>query len=580
MKKISEMNIKLKRFFGNKENLFLFCFFLFILSILSVNALHESYPDEFDNILGGKYLLQRIPIYTGFFTHHGPLAYFISAFILLFSNGSFVSFRILFAVLIFLFLLCSYLYLRKSFGSKETNFYLGFIFITALAGNYYWLHMLLADSLSAYFFAPVITLLLLATFYKRRLRLRDLAVISILTAGSILSSLTFIYLSILVYSYSLYLYISTNKSIKLFSKRIVPAVSILLAPYIIFLAYLLLTISLNDYLYQGFTFNQLYYVYNYPRPEGSTTINPIRFAIVIANVFYNNYYTLLQQVPSMNLGFPVNIAMAVSTFFLALYLLIKRRFLFALFFIGLLIYSNARSDPLTSKETDYQSAVYIIIAFISAPFLLTKLWEELNYKITETASRYIYLIMFIVAGIYSLSASMFLFQKFFNRTYDKYMGRAALIYDRPQLAPIINKITKADDKVWIGPFEFGELFYTDAKPASRYQIFIPGMGASPEIRKDFINELERSKPKVIYFQKNFFILGRNPEMYGQFFIEYLQSKYVTLYDYRENGNKYVSLVPVSEKVDIETRLYIRKEYKEEIIKRLVDSNFIKQMVIN
>lgn len=574
MKKITGVYIKLKSFFRNNENLFLSVFFVLILALLLINALHESYPDEFDNILGGKYLLQGIPIYTGFFTHHGPVAYFLSAFILLFSNGSFVVFRLIFAVCIFIFLLGTYLYIRNRFGKNQTYFYLGFIFITALAGNYYWLHMLLADSLSAYFFAPIVAILLVASFYNHRLRLRDLMIISVLTASSVLSSLTFIYFSILVYSFSLFLYIKTNKPIKQLKNIVIPAFIIILTPYMLFLSYLLVTFSLNDYLYQGFTFNQRYYVYNYPRPEGSTTINPVRFAIVIANAFYNNYYTLLQQVPSMNLGFPMNIAMAVGTFCLGIYLFLKKKYIFGLVFIGFLLYSNARSDPLTSKETDYQSAVYIIIAFISTSFLLMKLWEELNKKLADDAKKYIYLLMLFICGIYSLSALMFLFQKFFNRSYDKYMGRAPFIYDRPVLAPIINKLINTDGKVWVGPFEFGELFYIHGRPASRYQIFIPGMGASPEIRKDFIKELEKSKPKVIYFQKNFFILGRSPEMYGQFFIDYLSRHYITLYDYRENGKRYVSLIPISEKVDIETRLYIRKENLDEIIKKLILANII------
>jgi len=567
--------MKLTNFIKKRGNLILITFFFFIFSILSINALHESYPDEFDNILGGKYILSGSLLYKDYFTHHGPVAYFLSAFILLFSNGSFVIFRILFAFIIFLFLLLSYLYLRDRFGNIRTSFYLVFIFITALAGNYYWLHMLLADSLSAYFFAPVIAILLLATFYKQRLRLRDLIMISILTSLSILNSLTFIFFSILIYCYSLYLYLSTNKPIRLMSKNSIKILFILGAPYIIFFIYLIITSSLTDYLYQGFTFNQLYYIYNYPRPEGSTAINPIRFAIVIANTFYNNYYTLLQQVPSMNLGFPMNIAMAISTFSLTIYLFLKKRFLFALFFIGLLVYSNARSDPLTSKETDYQSAIYIITAFMSAPFLIMQLWEEISTKLVMYAYRYLYFMLLIITCIYSLSATMFLFQKFFNRTYDKYMGHAALIYDRPEIAPIINKITSPSDTFWMGPFEFKELFYIHAKPASRYQIFIPGMGAAEEIHESFLEEFERTKPKIIWFQKNFSILGRNPEMYGQFFIDYLDKNYFTILNYTQNGQSYISNVPINEKVDIEARLYIRKEYKEEVIKKLIDNNLIK-----
>ena len=89
--------MKLTNFIKKRGNLILITFFFFIFCILSINALHESYPDEFDNILGGKYILSGSLLYKDYFSHHGPVAYFLSAFILLFSNGSFVIFRILFA---------------------------------------------------------------------------------------------------------------------------------------------------------------------------------------------------------------------------------------------------------------------------------------------------------------------------------------------------------------------------------------------------------------------------------------------------------------------------------------------------
>lgn len=573
MNKIKNIKLCLLLFFSNKENVLILSYFAVILGMLLINAMHEEYPDEYDNILGGKYLLSGVPIYKGFFTHHGPVAYFLSAFLLLFSRGSFVIFRLLFALLIFIFLLWSYYYQRNRFGREKTWFYLIFCGLATLAGNYYWLHMLLADSISAYFFAPVFSILLIVSFYKLRLRFRDILIISILTAASNLSSLTYLFFSFLIYGYSIYYFLKTNR-LFIRPKSILYLSAIIAAPYIIFLFYLIATFSVKDYFYQGFTFNQRYYIYNYPRPSGSTTINPVRFAIVIANNFYNNYYTLLQQVPGLNMGFPLNITMSIGTFFLILYLLSKRLFLLALFYTGLLIYSNARSDPLTSKETDYQSAVYIIIAFISSVFLIKHIWSDLNKSIINHGNRYLYIALIFILSIYSLSSVMFLFQKFFNRTYEKYMGSAALIYDRSDIAPVMNKIINKDEYTWIGPFNFEDLFYLNAKVASRYQIFIPGLGAAPEVRKPFISEFERTKPKAIWFQKNFFILGRSPEMYGRFFIDYLNSYYITLNNYYENGVHYKSLLPINEKFDPETMLYIRRENKDEIIKRLLNNNFI------
>jgi hypothetical protein len=569
---LAKLPRKIFSWINKRENLFLFIFFFIILSVLLINTFHEEYPDEFDNILGGWYITHGIPIYTGFFTHHGPVAYFIAALITLLSGNSFVLFRVIFSLVIFVYLLWSYFYIKGRFGKERTYFYLIFIALISLAGNYYWFHMLLADTLSAYFFAPVITLLLLASIYKRPLIKKDMIIISVLTAFSVLSSLTFIYFSIILYAYALYWYLHSN-SLKILSRKVGAVILIFAVPYLLFLAYLLVTFSFREYIYQGWIFNQRYYVYNYPRPEGSLSINPIRFAIVIAHNFYNSYFTLLEQVKTFNLNFPLNITFAVGTLGTIFYLLIRRQFLFVIIFIGLLIYANARSDPLNSKETDYQAAVYIMMALVTTPFLLLEIYKDLNNE-QKIGRNLLYGVIFLTVSIYSLFSTMFLFQKFFNRTYDKYMGKAPLIYDRPIIAPIINQLIAVNEPVWVGPFDFKELFYIHGRPASRYHIFIPGMGYSPEIRRSFIEDLEKSKPSIIYFQKNFFILGRSPEMYGQFFLDYLQKRYVTLEQLNENERKYISLVPVTDKIDLETRLYIRKEKISYILEKLIANQFV------
>lgn len=567
----------LQRFFSflrKKENWPYIAFFALIFATLFINAFHESYPDEFDNIMGGWYILHGVPIYAGFFTHHGPVAYFLSSLIEIIGGRSFVHFRIIFSVLIFFFLLWSYTYLRRSFGKDKSIFYLIFIGVVSLAGNYYWLHMLLADTLSAYFLSPVITILLLSSFYKKRLSTHDLIIISTLTALTCLCSLTYLYLAIIIYAYSFILYLRSN-NFHFFTKPTLRLILIFAAPYLLFLIYLILSNSFGEYLYQGWTFNQKYYIYNYPRPEGVTSINPLRFAIVIADRFYNSYLTLLHQVTTFNIGFPLNITMAVGTLGLIIYFLLQKKYFLALIFYLFLTFANGRSDPLTSGETDYQSAVYIVLAFISISFILTRLFEDFDLP-DKFGRKVIGVAVFLLIGFYSIFALGFLGQKFFNRTYAKYMGQEALIYDNPEIAPIINKLIPPSQPVWIGPFEFKELFYTNGRPATHYQIFIPGMGESPEIRKRMIAEFEKSKPKLIYFQKNFFILGRSPEMYGQFFIDYLKDHYVTLQTYSNHGVTYKSKVPVTEKVDLDSRLYIRKEDASEMINKLLRDNFIQK----
>jgi len=165
---------------------------------------------------------------------------------------------------------------------------------------------------------------------------------------------------------------------------------------------------------------------------------------------------------------------------------------------------------------------------------------------------------------------------FSYKVYNKYMGTEARIYDRPRIAPIINSITTKEDFAYIGPFEFEELFYMHAKVPTKYQILIPGMGSSPNIQKEMLQEFSKNKPKVIYFDKRFFVLFRSPETYGLFFLNYLKENYMTVQEYSEaNKIKLSSVLPIDAKIDLETKLYINKEVIDQTIQELVNKNLIK-----
>src|SRR6185312_10977320 len=135
--------------------------------------------------------------------------------------------------------------------------------------------------------------------------------------------------------------------------------------------------SLGDYVYQAIIFNQKYYIYNYPGLEGGH-INPIRFAIVIFHDFYENFFTLLMQVRDFNFAYPFNVTLAVVNIVFLIYTLFKRNYKLFFFVLLFIVYANARSNPLTSKETDYQSAVYIISSLVTLCFLIPEVYGEVH----------------------------------------------------------------------------------------------------------------------------------------------------------------------------------------------------------
>ncbi len=554
-------------------------YLLLLLSILFINTLHVFYPDEFDNILGGWYIAHGRMPYTGFFTHHGPVAYFVAAFIVPFSGQSFVWFRYLYALFIGILLLGGYYIVRKKMDCREYSFYLLFLILYSVASTYFWGHMLLADSLAGYLYLPIYAFILFTVLGKRPLTIRDLGVLSALMALTVLSSLTYIYLIVITSILSLYIYY-TSAPRKLFKKENLKPILVLAAPYLIFLVYLLLTGSLVEYYKQNIAFNAQNYVYNYPRATSSTFINPIRYAIVIAHQFYQSFHGVLVMITRTDAFYPFNTTLAVSNAAILIFLVLKKHYTLAAYILGVMIYSNARSDPLASKETDYQSAVYITISLFNGVFVLRQLAHELNNNTTQFASKLICSALLLIVGFYCTFNSIFIIRKFFDKAYNKYMGTGALIYNRPQLAPIINAAINNEDYMWIGPFDFEDLFYAKGKLPSRYHILIPAMGNSPTIMNEMINDFKKNKPKVVIFDQHYFILGKKPAEYAKPFISYLDTNYVKLLDYRSNGLKYVSVKPIELRRDVEAKMYINKDHVGQVIEKLLKANIIKPMPAN
>ena len=87
-------------------------FFSVVFLIFIINATYVTYPDEFVNLLAGKFIISgKIP-YKEFFDHHLPFAWYLSSFFLRIS-GSYVYFRLIWSVFSFAVLSILGLWIRK-----------------------------------------------------------------------------------------------------------------------------------------------------------------------------------------------------------------------------------------------------------------------------------------------------------------------------------------------------------------------------------------------------------------------------------------------------------------------------------
>lgn len=547
-----------------------------LLLVFMANGLHEKYPDEFDSILGGRYIAEGLVIYRDFFTHHGPVAYFIAALVYFFSGQSFVRFRVVYSVLLFVWTVGSYLFIRRRTGQQLGRFYPLFMVTSALLATFIWSHMLLADSLAANLFAPLYALIFLKVLNKIRLTLADISFVSLTSFLILFSSLTYTYIVAIIIIFCLWVYVSSNKY-RLFSKEIGAALAIVGLPYVLFAGYLLATRSLGDYLFQNFQFNLEYYIYNYPRPEGVIRVNPMRYAVLIAHEFFNNFHVLVTRIRDFGFDFPLNVTFTLGNLTVLTLLFFKRKYVLAGFVILMMIYANVRSNPLSFGEKDYQSAVYVYLSLVNSAAALILIKDHLKLIPLQLVEKITLITMFLLLGSHFVASEFFIFRSFFDKVYGKYMGTAPLIYDRPEIAPVINAAVKDGSTMWVGPFHFEELFYTRSKPASKYHILIPGLGKSQRAQQEMINDLQRTRPKVVWLDVRYFILGSSPLMHGMFLIDYLKQDYIRLLDYRDNGLQYKSIKPVTTYYDPEVHLFIRRDVKDEVIRNLLEAGVIRSV---
>ncbi len=567
--KLNRIKLKVKELIKNQNFWIFLAFFIFVAAIFIIDSKHERYPDEFDNILGGKYLLQGKLIYKDWFTHHGPFSYVVAAVVNLFSFNSFVLFRFFYAIFLLLLTFGSYFYIKSSLKTVETKFYLFFIFFLGLASTYFWGQMLLADNLAAFLLTPVFALVFLKSINNLKFSTKDFIFISVFSFLALMSALTYSYLVAGVYGFVFiyYLYQERRKSDPIYLLKMI---GVILLPFVLFLLYLIVTGSLGSYFYDAVKFNRDFYIY-YPGFEGKPPSNPIRYGIIMLQGFHNNFSSMMLGVRDFNFTYPFNISLGVANTALAIYLILKKKYLPVLLLVGVLVYANARTNPFSSAETDYQSAVYIMISLFNLCFVIPALYREINIS-SDSAKKIICGVLFILVLVYSFFCFTFILRKFSYKAYDKYMGLASSIYDGPRIAPVMNRIVPSDHYSWIGPFAFEDLYYLDSKIPSRYQVLLPGMGKSEKIPAEIISDFEKNKPDVIYFDKDFFILGGNPAVYGKFFMDFLGENYYKL-DEIDNG-AYQYSDGVDRSFLFEQKLYISKDKAPEVVKRLKSEGLI------
>lgn len=556
LKKLKNLNLK---------NPIIWIFGLFLV-ILTIGELHFLYPDEFENILGGYYILQgRLP-YIGFFVHHNPFAYFFSAPILLVAGQSFVKFRLILGVVYSLGAVAFYIWGSKRFGIKVGKIILVWLVFLAIGATYWWGQMLLADSLASYLVSVPVILLFGIIFKNETIGKKDLWVISIFSSLALLTTFTLLYLVLSIYLFTL-LWIIKNSTKKILSKENFKVIGVLSVPYLFFVLYLLITGSLKEYFYQSVIFNANYYAF---LPGGVSVKNPMRVIVVLFYQFFINFKTMLVMTKDLNFGSPFAQTLVLSNAVMVLYSVVNRKFFLGAFVWCTLTLSIVRSNPYTTAETDYQGMTYHLISIFFGLVVLRYLWQELQERLAPVKQA-LYLASFMFLGTYFVFFSLYLVDKYLDKAYQKYMGTQALIYDRPSVASTLNGLLDKNDRYFLGPFDFENHLYMDAKLASRYIVVIPAMNKSDQIKNELISDLQKNKPKIVVFDTEMRVFGDKP---GEFVRDFLSQNYFNLEHLGAPCVEFKATNKWFGSYDFERHFFFRNEDQAEIVKRLFNQKLI------
>lgn len=531
-----------------------------IALVFLVNSQYLAYPDEFVNILGGKFILEgKIP-YKQFFDHHLPGAWYLSALILLFSFGSFVRFRFIWAVIQFVTLFFVGRFIQRK--SKELfPFYIGYFLIYPFMTMYYWTHLFIADGIAFLFFSALFWMLF-AQSYQKETKLQTVIFFSLVNFLFVFSSLTYIYIALLFYAWIIVLLFRSKPK----WGEIIRFCLISAAPYVLYGLYLLISNSWKEFYISNFVYNTTLYI-DIPNYKMGHFFNPFKFTLTIIYNFFNTYIQLLVRIKEFNLYFPVDLVLALSTFLL-LIVLLKELPLIGVLYFFILSFSAPRSNLMKIGETDYQSGLFIALGTISF-FLL--LWRYKYIKFEFEPLEYIKKFLVAMVVLYGIFSSIFLIENTYNKFYLRYTQQMPSVYDHAPTAFFINEVLGRGDYYWIGPYEPNEEFFVKGPQLpGKFPTLLPQFKKSEYFSSEFIKQFETHNPKLIIYKHEASIFGTPALEFGKFFTDWMENKYVSL-----EHIKGIEVLKSPETFTMRTDVYLLKSEKDSILSKLKETGYIK-----
>lgn len=529
--------------------------------VFLVNGLYVAYPDEFVNLLGARAVAEGLYPYRDFFDHHLPMAWFLGADLLKLSWGNFVVFRVFLALFMFGVLLFTGLSIRKT-NRDLFPFFLAFFAVYPFFAVYFWLHTFLADSLATLFFSCAFWLTISETF-RNRSQIGIIVIIAFFNFALVFSSLTYFYLTGVLYLWLAYLVWRDHRN----PRDISFFLFMCALPYLYYAVSLLLTNTWLDFYRSNYVYNTQHYIVLEGFERGQR-LNPVKFAMNIINNFWDDYLPLLSKIKHLDLYLPINTLAGLSTLLLMLALACRNPFLGAVFLL-ILSFSAPRSDIREYAETNYQMGVFLALGLASACVVmylsrvLRFSYEYLN--IFKHAMVAVVTLLFLFTGV-------FLFKNTYEKAFKRYTLQMPGIVNRSFIAEFLEEFLPEGEYFWIGPYEpHHSYFVRSGRLPGKYPTLLPQFRESDYYRTDFIAQFEKHPPAVIIFKNEASIFMTPAVEFGAFFLEWMDDRYVRVRDIPN-----VSQLRTPPEITLMNDVYIRKDKWSALIERLEALGYVRR----
>ena len=285
-------------------------------------------------------------------------------------------------------------------------------------------------------------------------------------------------------------------------------IGIVLIPFMIWLTYMLVTGSFNDFISYGIKFNTNYY----SQFTGEDT--PITLVINhIKNIpkYFIWFLEYLFSMNSANLLDSTNIfiqGMRIVFYCFLFKCLRDNRYKEGVFLTIFTFFCYMRGDGF------HGVSFYIICIFILSIFIFEG-YRRVKKNLWTIKNILVYTILIILMS-----------KVFYN--YASYVVNEQKVITSDEISEVVRAVTVNDDYIWSAPLAPQLYITTERLPANKNIFYLPWQSKVPNFNQNIIDDLKEKQPKLIYYNNKDIIWGYPISEYGKDIYSYIVDNYFTL----------------------------------------------------